>query len=253
MSMHRSSALIRHELRILRRDPLPFILSFVLPLVMMWLLRPAFSAIFATIGGSGNGAAQAVPGMAVLYAMFLVANVAFGFQRERDWHTWARLRAGGASPIELAAGKLVPGFVVVTGLMLVLFAVGTFVFDLRIRGPAMQIVALILIFGAWLTTCGAIVAAVCKTTAQATAVANLLSLGVGGLGGVLIPAETLPHWVQVAAHGTPTWWVMQGLRSTINGTGFAAGPILVLTFWLLFTAAVAVAAVEHAYVGDNLR
>lgn len=251
--MRRSGGLIRHEFRILRRDPLPFVLSLVLPLVMMWLLRPAFTAIFSAIAGSGNGAAQAVPGMAILYAMFLVANVAFGFQRERDWRTWARLRAGGATPVELVAGKLIPGFVVVTGLMLVLFTVGTLVFDLDVRGPTVQIVVLIVLFGAWLTTCGAIVAAICKTTAQATAVANLLSLGVGGLGGVLIPAETLPHWVQVGAHGMPTWWVMEGLRGTIRGNASATGPLLVLTIWLVCTGAIAIGAIDRAYVGDNLR
>lgn len=252
MSLRRSGALVRHELRILRHDPLPFVLSFVLPLVMMWLLRPAFTAIFASTGGPNNGAAQAVPGMIVLYAMFLVANIAFGFLREQDWRTWSRLRAAGPSSIELIVGKLVPGFGVVTALMGTLFVVGSTVFGLQVRGSMFAIAALLVLFAAWLTACGAAIAGLCRTAPQATALANLLSLGVGGLGGVLIPAETLPDWVQVVAHLNPAWWVMQGLRGSISGAQSAVGPLFALAVSVLVTGMIAVFAVERAF-GEESR
>ena len=252
MSLRRSSALVRHEFRILRHDPLPFVLSFVLPLVMMWLLRDAFRAIFASTGGPDNGAAQAVPGMVVLYAMFLVANVAFGFLRERDWHTWARLRGAGPSAADLTAGKLFPGFCAITLLMAVLFAVGTVAFRLDIHGSVLSVGVLIVLFGAWLTACGGVIARLCRTAPQATAMANLLALCVGGFGGALIPAETLPEWVQVVAHANPAWWVMQGFRGSVTGEVSPTGPILVLTAWLVVTGAIAVVTVDRAY-GDKSR
>lgn len=239
MSWRRSSALVRHELRILRHDPLPFMLSVCLPLVMMWFLRPAMAAIFSATDGPDDGAAQAVPGMAVLYAMFLIANVAFGFLREVDWRTWSRLRATQATAADLVVGKLVPGFVVVTGLLLGLIVAGVRLFSLEMRGSWWAVVALLAVFGGWLTACGAVIAAICRTLPQATAIANLLTLVLCGIGGVLMPTETLPGWVQFVGPAAPTSRVMGGLRDAIGGADLAdiAGDLGVLALWCAVTTA----------------
>jgi ABC-2 type transport system permease protein len=252
MSWRRSWALVRHESRILRRDPLPFVLSVTLPLFMMWFLRPAMAAIFSATDGPQDGAAQAVPGMAVLYAMFLVANVAFGFLRELDWRTWSRLRSTDASTAELIVGKLVPGFVVVTGLLFLLVGAGVHLFSLDVEGSWWAVVALLALFGAWLTACGAVIAAICRTAPQATAIANLLTLVLSGIGGALFPAETLPSWVRVVDPLAPTTHVMDGLRNTIEGGDLAsvASDLGVLTLWCAATAALGLWAVGRRLTAE---
>jgi ABC-2 type transport system permease protein len=255
MSVRRSWTLIGHEARILRHDPLPFILSILLPLVMMWLLRPAFDAMFQALSGSVDGAAQAVPGMAVLYATFLVANVAFGFLREFEWTTWTRLRLAGASAGDLIVSKLVPGFLAVFLLMELLLGGAGRLFGLQVQGSWMAVTLLVVLFSAWLTAAGAVIAGVCHTAAQATAVANLIALACGGLGGVIVPAETLPVWAARIGSVLPTRSVMSGLRDAISGSGVSdvRSQVVALGLWTLATIAVAAFLLGRTVTSEDLR
>src|SRR5881394_3880522 len=108
MSLSRSAAVARHELRLLRRDPV-FLLTFTLmPLVVMAFIKPAFRyLVMAPRGRNLNGAEQAVPGAAVMFSMFLVGSVGFAFFRKYGWGTWERVRASWATPAEVMLGKVV--------------------------------------------------------------------------------------------------------------------------------------------------
>src|SRR5947209_9183011 len=92
VSPSRSAAVARHELRLLRRDPV-FLLTFTLmPLIVMAFIKPAFRYMLAAQNGARvNGAEQAVPGVAVMFSMFLVGSVGFAFFREYGWGTWERV------------------------------------------------------------------------------------------------------------------------------------------------------------------
>src|SRR3954454_23308431 len=92
-----SGAIVRHELRILLREPMPLVILTLMPLVLMALFKPVFE----------TGAAQSVPGMVVLFGFFLVGQVGYVFFREHVWGRWQRLRATGHSPPQLRPGKVV--------------------------------------------------------------------------------------------------------------------------------------------------
>src|SRR5437763_17171855 len=105
----RSAAVGRQELRVLRSDPTPVIVLVAMPLVLMAFIKPAFRSALVTSGHpQANGAEQAVPGMAVLFAFFLIGFVSFAFFRDHGWTTWDRLRASRARPAEIMIGKVAP-------------------------------------------------------------------------------------------------------------------------------------------------
>src|SRR6266540_5966166 len=109
MSPRRTVAIVRHELRLISRDPLPILILVVFPLIMMSFLKPAFRFALVASGYShANGAEQVVPGQAVLNGFFIVGMTSFAFFSEYGWNTWERLRASHASSAEIITGKAVP-------------------------------------------------------------------------------------------------------------------------------------------------
>ncbi|MHB1787054.1 MAG: ABC transporter permease [Acidimicrobiales bacterium] len=70
LSPSRSWAVVRHEVRIFRRDPVFFAIFTTMPLIVMAFIIPAFRYLpSAPHSGNSSGADQAVPGMAVLFAL----------------------------------------------------------------------------------------------------------------------------------------------------------------------------------------
>lgn len=242
VSWRRSAAVVRHDLRVLRADPVFLIVFTLMPLVVMAFVKPGFRGALVANGVSdATGAEQAVPGMAVLFALFLVGNVGFGVFREHGWNTWERLRASFASPAEIMAGKVVVP-VLTAGLQLtVLFGVGGLLYGLRVEGSVPALVLVAAAFALCLVCLGLVLLAVCRSVMQLNAIANLGAMVLGGIGGALTPITALPGWAQAVAPAVPSYWAMRGFRSVIIEPGGLADVVLPVA--VLLSTAVALAAV----------
>jgi ABC-2 type transport system permease protein len=239
-SFRRSWAVCQHDLRILRRDPLPLFVLVSMPLILMGFLQPAFRAALVEHGQpAANGAEQAVPGMAVMFSMFLVSNVGFAFFREHGWNTWERLRASPAKPGEIMLGKAV-GPLLVAGFQLVaLFGAGGLVYGLHVRGSILAMGLTAAAFAVCMVSLGLAVVVSCRTLLQVNALSNVGALVLAGVGGALTPSFLMPHWVRTIAPGAPSYWAMRGFRAVIlsgAGIGDVVVPVGVL---VLFSAALA--------------
>lgn len=244
MSPWRSWAVARHDLRILRSDPVFLLTMTVMPLIVMAFIKPAFGATTVPLAGAGveaNGAEHAVPGVTVMFAFFLVGNVGFGVFREHGWNTWERLRASRATPAEVMAGKVVVPLLTLALQLAVLIGLGGLLFDLDVRGsmPAMAAVAGALAL--CLVSLGLLLLALARSILQLNAVSNLGTMLFAGLGGAIAPIAVLPGWARALAPATPSYWAMRGFRDVIGGGGLAeiALPVAVL---LAFAAAFAIVA-----------
>ncbi len=249
MSLSRSGAIARQELRVLRSDPAFLIISStVIPLLLMALVKPGFHYAFAAQGHpAANGAEQAVPGMAVMFTLFLMSNVGIGFIREHGWGTWERLRASWASPSEIMVGKVaVPLLLVITQLVFLL-GVGGVLFGLRVHGSIVALVAVSAVFCICVVALGLALFSLCHTAMQLNAISYLLALLFAGLGGAITPLSLLPGWARTIAPGAPSYWAMRGYRSVIlghAGLGDVIEPVAMLT---------AFAAVSLMVAGTRLR
>jgi ABC-2 type transport system permease protein len=236
MAFRRSLALGRQDLRLLRRDPVFFAVFLFMPLLLTVFVKPLLDA------------EQAVPGMAVLFALFLVNQVGWGFFREHGWNTWERLRASPASRAEVLLGKAIVPLAQLLFYMGFLFAASTVLFDLDLGGRELALAAVSTAFATTLVALAFALVALCRTAMQLNAITNLGTLLLAGLGGALTPVALLPGWAEAIAPATPSYWAMRGFREvTIDGGGLGAvlGPVAVL---LAFTAAfAAIAAVRFRY------
>jgi ABC-2 type transport system permease protein len=232
MSWHRSWAVVLHDLRVLRRDPLYFLIFITVPLLVMGFLKPVFRSTLVLSGiKDATGAEQAVPGMSVMFAFYMVSNVGFAVFREHGWATWERLRASQASAAEVMAGKIVLPLLTLALQLTVLFGIGGPLFSLRVRGSYFGIVVVAGALALALVGLGLMLLALCRTVMQLNAVTNLGAVLFAGLGGAVAPISSLPRWAAAIAPATPTYWAMRGFRSVIidgQGVGAVALPTGVL-------------------------
>ena len=219
--LRRSGALAAHEFRIVFADLSSLVFLLAMPLLMMAFMKPLFRLSLTAEGIAGaNGSEQAVPGMAVMFAAFGAGYAGFSFFREHGWNTWERLRASAASPFEIVGGKLVPPLAVSVLQLLVLFALGVWLFGLSIPGSKVGLVALAVTLALALVAFGVAITAISNTTQQLNVFANLGGLVFATLGGALTPLSVMPGWVETIAPATPTYWAMKGFQAIIlDGAG----------------------------------
>lgn len=227
------SALARHDLRILRRDPAFLVIFTVMPLAFMAFTERAFgSALALELDDPGlTGADVVVPGATVLFSGFLVGNLGFGIFREHGWGTWERLRASPLSTGELIAAKSVAPMLSLALQLAVLLGGGTLLFGLDLRGTWPAFVAVAVALAVMEVALGFLLLSVCRSVIQLNALSNAGAMLLGGLGGAVAPVELLPGWAQAIAPATPTYWAVVGFQDvTIGGAGLTGvmGPVGVL-------------------------
>lgn len=243
MSIRRSLAIARHELRVQRRDSFSIVILFVVPVIMMSFTESAFGPILVDEGYAGaTGAEQVVPGMAVMLAFFMVSYVGFAFLIEHGWNTWDRLRASAATNTEIIAGKTAPRLVLLLMQLAFVFTIGLIFLDLDVRGPLLALVPVAFAFSLTLVLLGVALAAVSRTAQQLNSIAMLCLVVFGTMGGAFVPFDSLPGWAQTLAPITPTYWAMRGFQSVIldgGGLSVVLLPTAVLLLWSLACAVIA--------------
>ena len=245
MSLRRSWALGRHELRIIMDDPGVWVFLLLMPLLMMVVMKPLFALSLQADGFAGaSGAEQAVPGMAAMFATFTASFAGFTFFREHGWGTWDRLRASSATTSDIMIGKLGPTLFLAVIQLFGLFGIGVLLLDLVIAGSVTALSMIIIAFSLSMLAFGMAITALSRTSLQLNTFANLGGIVFAGIGGALVPVTVLPDWVESIARFTPTYWAMDGFLDVIlegGGVTDVIVPILVLlVFASIFTAIAAV-------------
>lgn len=241
MSLRRSWALIRHELRVIFDDPGTLVFLLLMPFVMMFVMKPLFQLSLQAEGFTDtSGAEQAVPGIAAMFVTFSASFAGFTFFREHGWNTWERLRASRASTADIMVGKLTPTLLVAVFQMFLLFVLGAIFLDLTVAGSLGALAALIIVFSIAMLAFGMAITALSRTSQQLNTFVNVGGILFAAIGGALVPLAVLPGWVQSIAVVIPTYWAMNGFRDVIlDGAGVSdvVTPVVVLVLFAVgFTA-----------------
>jgi ABC-2 type transport system permease protein len=228
------AVLVGHEWRLQHRDLVPQLILTVMPLVLMAFLLPTYrSALAVTAAGARplTGAEQAVPGLSVMFAMFLVSHVGMVFFRDHGWNTWNRHRATAVPVAVLVLSKAAVPLGLLVAQFTVLLTAGRLLFGLRVRGSLVALALVVLAFALCLVALGVLGFAACRTVVQMTSAANILALAMAGLGGALVPQALLPSWAAPLAPAVPSYWAVRGLQRVISagaGVGGVAAELGVL-------------------------
>lgn len=235
MSLRRSLALAGHELRLMRHEAGTLSTLVLLPLVMMAFLNPVFAGPLGE-GSSAAGSSLAVPGMSVLFSLFLIGHVGYLFFREHRFGTWERLRASPLSSAEVITGKALPAMFLCVLQQLLLFALSMALFGLRITGSLIALVAVAVGLSLCLVALGVAAAAYLRSAQRLNALSGVLAMVLGGLGGSLSPVSSLPGWAQAVAPLSPGYWAVDAYRAVVAesaGLADVAPAVGVLTAFAL--------------------
>ena len=237
MDLRRTAVIFRHNARLLLGDPGPVAVFVLTPLLVMAILRPTQHVVLVDRGfPETNGSEQVVPGFTVMFAFFWMMFVGRTFFAEHSWGTWDRLQTTAASGGEIMLGKLLPAFVVILAQLLILFGVGSVLFDLNSQGSLLSLLPVAVPFVITVLAMTLALVGLFRTLAQLEAAANLATMVFASLGGSLTVISALPDWAGAIAPATPGYWAVKASDSVIlEGEGLSAtlGPAGVL---LLFAA-----------------
>ncbi len=213
--MSRVGVLSRKELQIIASDPWFLVIMSVMPLAIMPLIAPLIGTSMEVRGLEPSGGLVAVPGQTAIFSFFVASSAAFSIYREHGWRTWDRLRASAASPTELLAGRAIPWTIIHVIYQVALFTVGGVIVGSPVWRAPVATLVLMVTFGASLVCFALLLTAVFSSIQQVNAIMNIGAMVFGGLGGALVPYDSLPGWAQRIGPVSPTYWVMRGHTASL--------------------------------------
>jgi ABC-2 type transport system permease protein len=213
------------ELKPVLRDPFSLLFGMIQPLVFLGLFGPLLAG---SMGGSlGGGVWQwFVPAILVMTTLFGTsttgANLLFEFQTGAH----ERMLVTPLSRSSLLVGRALKEMVPLFGQAIIVIAVMTpFAFDLHLGGAVVGL-ALLAVFGIGLGAFSyALAIAVRKQDWMFWVVQQTFLFPLMILSGMLLPLETGPDWMKVAAKFNPLSYVVDAERTLFSGDVFSGAAL----------------------------
>lgn len=207
----RTGILVRHNTRLLLRDPGPLIGRLLMPILVMLALRPLY---VAAEGPAGAG--QAAIGALVTFSLLALSIVGGSIFSERAWHTWDRLRVAPVRPLELLVGKAVPIAGVLAVQQAVVLTVGVVVCGVTVDSPGLLGLACTA-WGLALLGMGSAVGVTARSFGQLSATFDIGSFCLTTVGGAMVPLAVLPGWIRAVAPASPGYWAATTMQHASAG------------------------------------
>lgn len=179
---------------------------------------------FTRFNPEGRSAVFLVPGITA-YVLAIVAVLLTALTVAREWErgSMAQLFATPVNKLEIILGKLLPYLVLGTLTVLLVIAIGSWVFEVPFRGDPLVLVLLSSLFIAGMLGQGLLISVVAKNQMVATQVATMSSMLPSMLlSGFVFPIENMPRVLQLITVVVPARYYIEGLRGILlRGNGLA--------------------------------
>ncbi|MFE1796047.1 ABC transporter permease [Streptomyces sp. NPDC059517] len=201
-------AFLWKEAVVLRTDRmvLPYLVAF--PLIMAALL----SSAFGKIPGVGNGANQAVPGFAVMFAFYGITFLGISHYREHGWGVWTVVRASGLPRPLLLCGVVLPYFVLGVVQFAITLTIGWAAYGMQVTGSVAAFALTVLSTELAIIGVAVVLLNVTSHMSSMQQANHVVVLVGAAASGALLPYQTMPTAVQVLAHATPQFWALQAMK-----------------------------------------
>ncbi len=172
---------------------------------------------------SPTSAEQNVPGYTIYGVFFIMQTIATGLFREKNEGTFRRIQAAPLTKAAFLAGKLLPYYLINLIQIVIMFGVGLLVFHISLGNDPVALTILALSTSAAATGLGLLLASLGKTLEQVSSLTTLLSIVLAAVGGMMVPASIMPHFMQTLSLATPHAWALTGFQDVIvRGLGLQA-------------------------------
>lgn len=150
----------------------------------------------------------AVPANAVLFGFFIALTLALALAAERRSGTWRRHKAAPVARWKLLVATLVPYYAVGIIQFAFLFSLGIALFDMKVAGSYVALVAVSLAVTYSAVGLGLLLAAFTTTEKQLGGIGSVALLVMGMLGGCMVPRLLMPKIMQTIGLATPHGWAL---------------------------------------------
>jgi len=164
-----------------------------------------------------------VPGIAALLLLIVTTIVtAMGLSREREMGTLEQVLVTPIRPILLLVGKMGPFVVIGLVDVALLLAVGTWLFDVPLRGPLPVVLVGTLLYLMTTLGVGLLISTLSTSQQQSFLGGFLFVLPAILLSGVMTPIRAMPGWLQAITWVNPVRYYAEVMRTVLlRGGGFA--------------------------------
>ncbi|WP_216828710.1 ABC transporter permease [Alkalihalobacterium elongatum] len=158
-----------------------------------------------------NAITQIVPGYAVMFSFFIIITMVNSFLKDRDHGMLARLATTPMNKYEYLLGKWIAFIIIVFIQIWALLGFGYFVYDLYL-GNLLAIAVLSFALTLTTTGIGLAISLFASTENFGIIVTQVLALGGAMLGGLWVPLELMPNFMQTMALFVPQYWAQSGFQ-----------------------------------------
>ncbi|MBM3294742.1 MAG: ABC transporter permease [Candidatus Aminicenantes bacterium] len=167
-----------------------------------------------------------LPGMAIMFLLFIVQTVMRDMISEREDGKLRRMLTTPLRPSELIGARILGGWAMGLSILLVMAAFGTMVYNAH-WGPFGYFLTLVVVVSFWSAAFFALMNALVRNRNQAGVLSAPIILGFSLFGGSLMNPEAMPKAFRAVGIVTPNRWFVDGAAAVRDGR-FPAVPLLIL-------------------------
>jgi ABC-2 type transport system permease protein len=209
--------MVLRQLRNLMRQPIWIALMVIQPLIWLLLYGQLFSRVGQLRGGASSYVEFLAPGIICMNSFFGGSWSGMAMISDLDRHVIDRFLAAPASRFAIILSQVVRAGITAVIQALLLLLVGH-ALDVRVHGGALG----------WLVVCVAAallamafaglshgIALLVRKEASMIAAANFIGLPLMFISSILIPTQSMPHWIEVVSRFNPVNWGVRAARNAI--------------------------------------
>jgi ABC-2 type transport system permease protein len=209
--------MVLRQLRNLMRQPIWIALMVIQPLIWLLLYGQLFSRVGQLRGGASSYVEFLAPGIICMNSFFGGSWSGMAMISDLDRHVIDRFLAAPASRFAIILSQVVRAGITAVIQALLLLLVGL-ALDVRVHGGVLG----------WLVVCAAAallamafaglshgIALLVRKEASMIAAANFIGLPLMFISSILIPTDSMPHWIEVVSRFNPVNWGVRAARNAI--------------------------------------
>lgn len=158
-----------------------------------------------------------ISGYVVMFVFFIMISMVNVFIKDRDSGMTSRLASAQIHSYVYLFGKWLPFMCIVLIQIIVLFLFGRLVYDVPLTEP-LTLVILSICITFTVTAIGLAMALMVNTENMGIAFTQIIALGGAMLGGLWMPVEMMPEFMQTIARFLPQYWAHQSFQEAMAGT-----------------------------------
>jgi ABC-2 type transport system permease protein len=187
-----------------------------------------------------------VPRFTVLFVFLTAGTTALAIYAEKKIGTFRRLMSAPIAKSELLAGKMIPNLIIVLLQIVVIFGAGALLLPLLGLNPVslgdnlLALIVVSVLVALCSTSLGLLIAALARTEAQISAIAQVALWVMAALGGAFIPTWVMGEFLGNIGKVVPHYWAIQAYTGImVRGQGLANIGVdlaVLLSFTIIFFA-----------------